>query len=64
MVSTYDIILPYPLRDSLSERARLILHRLQLLGDGAREVAARRDRALGHRREEEIKRQAQLMPRS
>ena len=46
---------------AVREQARLLLDRLQLLGDGAREAAARRDWALRQRREEEMERQAQLV---
>ena len=45
----------------MREQARLLLDRLQLLGDGAREAASRRDWALRQRREEEMERQAQLV---
>ena len=44
---------------AVREQARLLLDRLQLLGDGAREAASRRDWALRQRREEEMERQAQ-----
>ena len=37
------------------------MDRLQLLGDGAKEAASRRDWALRQRREEEMERQAQLV---
>ena len=40
-------------------QARLLLDRLQLLGDGAREAAGRRDRALAARREEANEMRAQ-----
>ena len=46
---------------AVREQARLLLDRLQLLGDGAREAAARRDWAMRQRREEEMERQAQLV---
>ena len=46
---------------AVREQARLLLDRLQLLGDGAKEAASRRDWALRQRREEEMERQAQLV---
>ena len=46
---------------AVQQQSRLLLDRLQLLGDGSREAARRRDWAVAARRAEEKERRAQLV---